>query len=260
FFGLMPAMCEAEEVMGTKLVTWYPQNTGRHGVPTHHAIIVLFNKNTGIPKAIMDGEVITAMRTAACSAVATKFLAPPSACKLAILGAGVQARSHYHALITVIPFTQVTVWSRSFASAELCASELGAMACQSVEEAVREADVIVTVTASTTPVLRLEWVKPNAHINGVGACRPDWSEIDTELMRAAVVYVDSREGALAESGDVILSKAEVYAELGEVVTGVKEAKRDQLTVFKSLGMAIEDVMAGELVLEQLASHSQPATN
>lgn len=252
FLGLMPSLCEEAESLGVKLVTFYPNNMDRYGVQTHHAVIVLFETKTGIPKAILDGEVITAMRTAAVSAVATKYLAAEGSKKLAILGAGTQARSHYHALSTVCSFQQVTVWSRTYASAEKCAAEIGATACHTAQEAVQDADVIVTVTGATTPVLNAEWVKPNAHINAVGAFRPDWSEISPDLMRSAVVYVDSRDAAMVESGDIIISKAEIYAELGEIILGQKEAKRDKLTVFKSLGMSIEDTMAAQLVLDLLA--------
>lgn len=255
FLGLMPSLCEDEESLGVKLVTFFPHNMHRYGVQTHNAVIILFETKTGIPKAILDGEVITAMRTAAVSAVATKYLAVEGSKKLAILGAGVQARSHFHALSTVCKFQQVTVWSRTYTSAEKCAVEIGGIPCQTVKEAVEGADIIVTVTGATTPVLNLEWVKADAHINAVGACRPDWAEISPELMRSAVVYVDSREGALAESGDVILSKAEIYSELGEMILGQKEAQRNKLTVFKSLGMSIEDTMAAQLVLDLLGEKS-----
>ncbi|XP_052759982.1 ketimine reductase mu-crystallin-like isoform X2 [Mya arenaria] len=255
FFGSMPSLCEEKEILGTKLVTFYPNNFTRHGRATHNAIIVLFHKNTGIPKAIMDGEVVTAMRTAAASAVATKYLAGSGSASLAILGAGVQARTHFHALSQVLNITQVKVWSRTFENAEKVAMETGGVACKTAEEAVKDADVIITVTGATTPVLQAAWVKPGAHINAVGACRYDWCELDPELTRSAVLYVDSREAALKESGDVILSKADVYAEIGEVILGQMEAKKNELTIFKSLGISIEDTMAGELVLQMMAEQS-----
>ncbi|KAL4239227.1 hypothetical protein ACF0H5_000044 [Mactra antiquata] len=255
FFGVMPSVCEDSDILGVKLVTFFPNNTQRYGVATHNAVIVMFEIKTGLPKAIMDGEIITTMRTAAVSAVATKYLAPSGTRKLAILGAGVQARSHYHALSKLQKFEEITVWSRTFDSAKKCADEIGGVACHTAEEAVKDADVIVTVTAATTPILELKWVKPTAHINAVGACQPDWQEISPELMRSSVLYVDSKEAAVRESGDVILSKAEIYSELGEMISGEKEARRESLTILKSLGMAIEDSMAGQLVLDLLNEKS-----
>ncbi|KAK3601783.1 hypothetical protein CHS0354_041698 [Potamilus streckersoni] len=251
FLGLMPALCEDEDVLATKLVTLYRHNQEKYGLPTHNAIVVVFSVNTGIPKVIMDGEVITTMRTAAASAVASKYLCAPNPRKLAILGSGVQARSHFEALSSLYKFEQVTVWSRTFNNAEHLAGEINATPCNTAEEAVKDADIIVTVTLSSKPVVQKAWVKPGCHINAVGACRPDWHEIDPELMRSAIVYVDSRAGAEKESGDIILSKAEVYAELGEVILGTKNSNKDKTTVFKSLGMAIEDVLSAKLVCDLL---------
>lgn len=195
----------------------------------------------------MDGEVITTMRTAAVSAVATKYLAAGDASTLAVLGSGVQAHSHIQALSSIRSFKKINIWSRTKKNAEKLAGEVGGTAYDSVQEAVKDADVIVTVTSSSTPVLMKDWVKPGTHVNAVGACRPDWQEIDPDLMRSSVLYVDSREAAMKESGDVILSKADIFAELGEMVLGVKEAEVQKTTVFKSLGLAIEDVMSAKLV-------------
>jgi ornithine cyclodeaminase/alanine dehydrogenase-like protein (mu-crystallin family) len=241
FLGLMPAYTGS--ALGTKLVAFYPHNTE---VPTHHATILLFKPETGEPLVIMDGRLITEVRTAAVSAVATDRLARTDASVLAIIGSGVQARSHLEALRLVREFREVRVWSprRALAFAE----EHGVRAAGSAEEAVRGADVVVTATTSQTPVLFGEWLSPGVHVNAVGAPRPDWRELDDEVLRRTRVYVDSREAAQKESGDVIAA-GEIFAEVGEVVSGVKPGRRsaEEVTLFKSLGLAVEDVAAAELV-------------
>jgi len=244
FLGLMPAL--TPDGLGLKAVTFYPSNTER-GIPTHMATIFLIDPQTGTPLAIMDGRLITEMRTAAVSAVATKLLASPDAKVLAILGSGVQARSHVEALRLVRQFEEIRVWSPTLEHAKRFAQEIGATAI-SAEEAVRDADVIVTVTSSKTPVLKGAWLKAGCHVNAIGACRPDWRELDDEAM-TNVVFVDSREGAMRESGDVILSRAKIYAELGEALAGKVPAQANKTTIFKSLGMAVEDVAAATLVYQ-----------
>jgi alanine dehydrogenase len=241
FLGLMPAYTGS--ALGTKLVAFYPRNTA---VPTHHATILLFDPETGEPVATMDGRLITEVRTAAVSAVATDRLAKPDASVLAIVGSGVQARSHLEALALVRDFREVRVWSPRRAAA--FAEEHGVYAAASAEEAVRGADVVVTATTSPTPVLLGEWLSPGAHINAVGAPRPDWRELDEETLRRARIYVDSREAAVKESGDVIAA-GEAFAEIGEVVAGTKPGRRsaEEVTLFKSLGLAVEDVATAELV-------------
>ena len=243
FLGLMPAL--TPDGLGLKAVTFYPSNAER-GIPTHMATIFLVEPQTGTPLAIMDGRLITEMRTAAVSAVATKLLASPDAKVLAILGSGVQARSHVEALRLVRQFEEIRVWSPTIEHAKRFAQEIGAIAT-SAEEAVRDADVIVTVTSSTTPVLNGDWLKPGCHVNAIGACRPDWRELDDEAMQENVVFVDSREGAMRESGDVILSGTKIYAELGEALVGKVPAQANKTTTFKSLGMAVEDIAAATLV-------------
>jgi thiomorpholine-carboxylate dehydrogenase len=232
------------EGLGVKIVTFYPSNAER-GIPTHMATIFLVEHDTGAPIAVMDGRLITEMRTAAVSAVATKLLAPPDARVLAILGSGVQARSHLQALRLVRNFEEVRVWSHTPAHAERFAEEIGAKA-MSAEEAVRDADVVVTATSSRTAVLQGSWLRPGCHINAVGACRPDWRELDDAAM-TNVVFVDSREGAMKESGDVILSGAKIYAEIGEALAGRARTRANETTVFKSLGMAVEDIAAAMLI-------------
>ena len=242
FLGLMPAL--TPNGLGLKAVTFYPSNAER-GIPTHMATIFLVDPETGAPLAIMDGRLITEMRTAAVSAAATKLLTGPDAKVLAILGSGVQAHSHFEALQLVRHFKEIRVWSPTREHAERFAKEIGATAMSS-EEAVRGADVVVTATNSKTPVLKGVWLKPGSHVNAVGACRPDWRELDDEAM-ANVVFVDSREGAMKESGDVILSGAKIYAELGEALASKVPSRANETTIFKSLGMAVEDISAALLV-------------
>ncbi len=243
FLGLMPAL--TLDGLGLKAVTFYPSNAER-GIPTHMATIFLVDPQTGTPLAIMDGRLITEMRTAAVSAAATKLLASPDAKVLAVLGSGVQARSHVEALRLVRKFEEIRVWSPTLEHAQQFANEVGATA-MSVEDAVRGADVIVTATNSKTPVLKGAWLKPGCHVNAIGACRPDWRELDDEAMHRAVVFVDSRQGALKESGDVILSGATICAELGEALAGKVPPRTNETTIFKSLGMAVEDIVAAMLV-------------
>ncbi len=241
FFAAMPA--STARALGAKLVTFYPDN---QGVPTHHAIILLFRPETGEPLVTMDGRLITEMRTAAVSAVATRHLARADAAVLAILGSGVQAGSHLEALRLVRGYRDVRVWSPRHAAA--FAARYGVRATASAEDAVRGADTVVVATSSRTPVLRGEWLSPGTHVNAVGACRPDWRELDDELIRNARVYVESREAASRESGDVIAA-GKIAAEIGEVVAGVRRGRQsnDEVTLFKSVGVAVEDVVAAEMV-------------
>ena len=243
FFGVMPACGRA---LGAKLVTFYPQNKDMH---THHAMILLFRPETGEPLAVMDGRLITEMRTAAVSAVATKLLARTDPRVLTILGSGVQARSHLEALRLVREFTEVRVWRPR--NAERFAREFKVLAAKSPEEAAQGADVIVVATAATTPVLRGEWLAPGAHINAVGATRPNWRELDDEVLRRSTIYVESREAALKESGDVIAARKEPI-EIGDVIAGKQPARQsiDEITLFKSVGVAAEDVAAADLVYQK----------
>uniref|UniRef100_A0A3Q4AH35 Ketimine reductase mu-crystallin n=1 Tax=Mola mola TaxID=94237 RepID=A0A3Q4AH35_MOLML len=251
FMLSMPTYMENSGVLSTKLVCFYNREEGS-SLPAVQASVLLMDPEYGNVKAVMDGEVITCMRTAAVSAISTKLLMRPEAEVLAILGTGKQALSHYTVFTEMFSFKEVRVWSRSGQGLQrFCQSVSGPVTpCVSVEEAVRGADAIATVTRSTEPVLFGRWVKPGAHVAAVGACRPDWRELDDALMREAVVYVDSREGAMSESGDVILSGAEMFAELGDVVNGTKPAHREKTTVFKSLGMGVQDAVSAQLVYDK----------
>jgi ornithine cyclodeaminase len=246
--------------LGTKLVTLYGSNTAR-GLPSHLASIILLDPDTGALRAVLDGRYITEARTAAVSAVSSRLLARRTSKSLAILGTGVQARSHLDALSRVHALGQVTVWSPNKRHRDQFIDDMKSAgtgkklaAAEHAGEAVVGADIIVLVTSSPTPVLESGWVKPGAHIIGVGACRPNQREIDPDLMARARLFVDSREAALVESGDVVMGIEErrfgpehIVAELGDVVAGATGRRNDtEITVFKSLGMAIEDVMAADL--------------
>jgi thiomorpholine-carboxylate dehydrogenase len=245
YVGLMPAV--SGDVMGVKFVTFYPVNAGA-GVPTHNATILLYRTDNGQPLAAMDGRLITEMRTAAVSAAVTRYLGPQESRVLALLGSGVQAHAHLQALRCVRELSEVRVWSRTYEHAARFAHEHAVTAVESAEDAVRGADVIVTATAAREPVLCGRWLKPGAHVNAVGACRPDWRELDDEAMHATVV-VDSREAAAHEAGDVILSRAAIYAEAGEIFSGARGVPpASATTVFKSLGLACEDIAAAKLVV------------
>jgi len=252
YFGIMPAI--AEDAMGAKLLSFYPGNAGTD-VPTHLAMIMLLRPDTGEPLAVMDGRLITEMRTAAVSAAATRRLAASDARVLALLGSGVQARAHLEALQQIRHFEEVRVWSRTAEHAERFAERHKAKAMPA-ETAVRGADVIVTATAALQPILEGAWLKPGAHVNAVGSPRPDWRELDDSAM-ANTLLVDSREAVLKESGDVILSKAKIYAEIGEIFAGVKAAPVSATTVFKSVGIAIEDIATAKLVYDA-ACGEQPS--
>ncbi len=244
FFGIMPAVYG--DIMGAKLVTLFPGNADI-GLPTHQGIIVLMRATTGEPLAVLDGRLITEMRTAAVTAVATKLLSDPEASMLAILGSGVQARAHWKALQSVRQFREVRVWSRNASHAQALAAEIGGTAT-SAEDAVRRADVVVTVANVSDPILFGRWLKPGALVNAVGAVGATRRELDDVAMQGAII-VDSREAAMVESGDVLLSGATVHAELGEVLAGKKPRPSAETIVFKSLGLAVEDLAAAKLVME-----------
>jgi ornithine cyclodeaminase/alanine dehydrogenase-like protein (mu-crystallin family) len=240
-WALMPAVLD--DVMGAKLVTLYQDNAHR-GIPTHQASIQLFSSRTGEPLAMMDGRLITELRTAAVSAVATRLLAKPTARVLAILGSGVQARSHVKALRMVRKFEEIRVWSRTPEHAQRFAQSIGARAT-SQEQAVRGADVIVTVSATHEPLVVGEWLAPDAYVNAVGTVGLNQRELDDVTMAAAVV-VESRDSAPRESGDLVHSGAAIYAELGELLAHQKPVP-DRRIVFKSLGIAATDIAAARLV-------------
>ncbi len=243
FFGVMPAYNKA---LGAKLVTFYPQNQGVH---THHGVILLFRPETGEPIAMIDGRLITEMRTAAVSAMATDRLARRDSSVLAILGSGVQARSHLEAIGLVRNLGEVRVWSPRNAAA--FAKTHGIRAVETAEEAVSGADIVVVATSAMTPVLKGKWLSPGTHINAIGANRPTWRELDDETLTLSKIFVESREAAGVESGDIIAA-GHIFAEIGEVVAGIRPARESdaEITLFKSLGAAVEDIAAADLVYQK----------
>jgi thiomorpholine-carboxylate dehydrogenase len=256
FFALMPAFDKSHAILGAKLVTVTPANFAK-GLHTHLAVISLFDPQTGELAAVMDGRYITEVRTAAASAVSVRHLARPDASVLAILGAGVQARSHLAALPCVRNFTEIRVWSPTAANLERFVNESSTpvRATRSAEEAVRGAHVVLLATNAVTPAIDNRWVGEGAHVIAIGACRPSQQEIDPALVARANLVVDSRAAALVESGDIVLPIREgrftaehVRAELGDVVSGREPGRRNdiEVTLFKSLGQAIEDMVAADL--------------
>jgi ornithine cyclodeaminase/alanine dehydrogenase-like protein (mu-crystallin family) len=261
FLGTMPAYLSEGDALGVKLVTFAERNATR-GMPTHLATVLLFDPATGSLLSIMDGRLITEMRTAAVSAAAARALARAGAGSLALLGSGVQAKSHLEAFKVVRSLRRVRVWSptrehrEAFAREESARGAVPVEAADSAEAAVRDADLVVVATSSRTAVLRGEWLAPGVHATGIGAFRPDWRELDGEAVRRARVYVDSRAGAAAEAGDLIQAQREgtigphhVRGEIGEVFAGTLVGRGDEheITFFKSLGMAVEDVATAKHV-------------
>jgi len=214
------------------------------------ATVVLFDRATGEPLAAMDARTLTAMRTAAVSAAATKLLSAPDSKVLALLGSGAQAQSHLEALSRVRKFEEIRVWSRTRAHAQRFAEQFGAIAMDA-ESAVRGADVVVAATPAQSPILKGAWLKRGAHVNSIGAPMPAWRELDDEAMANPVV-VEARDAALHESGDIILSHTQIHAELGELIAGTKTLDAARTTIFKSVGVAIEDVAAARLVFDAVS--------
>ena len=256
--GLMPAHRSAPRAAyGLKAVCIFPGNPAR-GLDMHQGGVLLFDGETGEPRALVNASAVTAIRTAAVSAVATRVLARPDARELAVLGSGVQARAHLEAMTKVRPFERARVWSLTPDHAQAFASEAEAPfaveAVGSAEAAVRRADVVVTATSAREPIVRREWLAAGAHVNAVGSSIPTTRELDAATVSAAALFADSRDSLVNESGDYLFAVEEagigpdhVRAELGEVLTGSREGRRSpqELTVFKSLGLAVEDLAAAE---------------
>jgi ornithine cyclodeaminase len=255
--GLMPAhRSEPRRAYALKSVCVFPENPAR-GLDAHQGGVLLFDGETGELRALLEGSAVTAVRTAAVSAVATRELAHEDAKDLAILGAGVQARSHLEALPHVREFERVRIWSRTpeHAQATAAGSSLPIEVVDSAEAAVRGANVLVTATSSREPIVERDWLAPGAHINAVGSSIPTTRELDTETMTSAALFCDARESLVNEAGDYLLAglgPERIRAELGEVLIGEAEGRRDpdELTVFKSLGLAVEDLAAAERVYER----------
>jgi ornithine cyclodeaminase/alanine dehydrogenase-like protein (mu-crystallin family) len=257
--GLMPAhRSGSRAAYALKTICLFPDNP-RHGFDTHQGTVTLFSGETGEVRALMNASAITAIRTAAVSAVATRLLAREDAGELAIIGSGVQGRSHIGAMRAVKRWKRIRVSSRTLAHSQALAESSGAEAVESVEEAVRGADVVVTATSSSEPVLRREWLRPGAHVNAVGSSVPTARELDTATIAACSLFVDRRESTVNEAGDYLLPLEEgaigpdhIRAEVGEILIGKHPGRTapDELTVFKSLGLAVEDLAAAEYVVRR----------
>lgn len=264
YFGVMPAYVPSPASLGAKLVTVFGENHKKQ-LPSHLATILLLDPETGSLIALMDGRYITEARTAAVSAVSARFLSRANAGRLAIIGSGVQARSHLEALQHVRQIKDVRIWSPRPQSRQQFVDDMSPqvpvpiVAAETAEAAVRDADLIVLATSSKTPVVESAWVGRGAHVMCIGACRPDQREMAPELVQRSRLFVDSRAAALVESGDVVMNIAgglfdasHLRGEIGELVLGRvtgREADAD-VTIFKSLGMAVEDVVAADLVFRR----------
>jgi alanine dehydrogenase len=246
--GVMPAYLPSAG-LGCKLVTLFPHNTDR---PTHQAAIVLFDPENGSPVALIDGTYITATRTAAAAALAARLLARADANVLAIIGTGVQARTHARAFSSVREWTEIRIAGRDRAKTEALAAELGATPA-SFEDAIRGADVVAATTHSAEPVVRAEWVAPGTHVSSVGYNAPG-SELDPQLVRAATIVVESRDSSFAPPPGGAPELAGVdpasVAELGELVSGSRGGRTTpvEITLYKSVGVAVQDLAAAALVL------------
>jgi len=259
--GLMPGYLGDPRSFGLKVVAVMP---GNHGTPydSHQGVVMLFGVEHGEPLAILDASAITAIRTAAASAAATDVLARSDAGDLALLGSGVQARTHLAAMKTVRPLRRVRVWSRNRANAERFASKEAKAAgvpievAETAEAAVKGADLVCTTTSSREPVLQGAWLAAGAHVNAVGACFPNAREVDTEAVRRARLYTDCRESCLKEAGDFILPRNEgaiddghLVGEVGDVFLGRIPGRRspNEITLYESLGVAVEDLAAAHAI-------------
>ncbi|RMD91850.1 MAG: ornithine cyclodeaminase family protein [Calditrichaeota bacterium] len=262
--GLMPAYLASPPSTGVKVVTVMPGNHGTE-FDSHQGFVLLFEINHGCPLAVLEASSITAIRTAAVSGVATRLLARKDAKKLAILGSGVQARSHLEAMLNARDISEITVWSRTGANAQKFAEQqsrkhkIKIVVAETPRAAVANADIICTTTSASEPVLKGEWISAGAHINAVGACLPKCRELDTEAVLHSRLFVDRRESALNEAGDFLIPKAEgaigdshIVGEIGEILLGKVPARQseEEITLFKSLGLGVEDLGAAYYIYEK----------
>jgi ornithine cyclodeaminase len=257
--GLMPAYRGgAQSAFALKEIVVAPANPAR-GLDTHMGGVLLHDGETGELIAVLNASPVTEIRTAAVSAVATRALARPDAQRVAILGAGAQARGHVHAMRAVLDDPEIRIWSRNLDAAERLAGEVGATVSPSVDAALFGAEVVCTTTAAVEPIVEKRWLARGAHVNAVGSCFPTVRELDTETVAHSSFFTDRRESCLNEAGDYILAAAEgavgpdhIKAELGEVLAGMHPGREheDELTVFESLGIAVEDLASAELVVRR----------
>ncbi|XP_066910907.1 ketimine reductase mu-crystallin-like [Clytia hemisphaerica] len=251
-FFVKPVVSTPDKTICTKLLTLFPENEAKYQVPSHQAIVTVFDSDTGSLQAVMDGVAVTDLRTAAASAIARKHLAPRGNSNiLAIVGTGHQAVSHVKLFRAVSGYKEIRVCSRSNPQrAQQFAKQWGIKAASSVQEGVRDADIVVTVTKSSAqPVVLYEWLKPNALVVIVGSPISSQRDVDSSTMLNSIVVADSKPGAMETSGDVIQSGCEVHGELGEVIGGKMKVGFDKMRVFKSSGLAVQDLVAGKIVVQ-----------
>lgn len=264
--GMMPAALIPYKVSGIKIITVYPENY-KKGLSSHQGIVHLFDSETGTLLVSLDGDEVTAIRTAAVSALATDLLAPEKASDLCLLGSGTQAASHLESMTAVRPIRNVTVWSNSRANAEKFIAahadkyEVSFRCCDTVAEAVQTADIICAVTAATTPILKNEWLQGPVHINAVGVSLPGARELDTAIIYTSDVYIDNYVAAVQEAGDLILAAADrgesavekrIKADLHALVTGKIKPGNAPKTVFKSVGIGAEDVAVARYCYQKIS--------
>ena len=263
--GMMPAYSAGKKMMGIKVISVFHGNK-KSGLSSHQGVVLLFESTHGQLEAIVDADEITAIRTAAVSGLATKLLARDIPSTLAVLGSGTQAEQHIEAMLSVRKITSMKIWSREHSNAKELAEQtakkhnMAVIAVKDAKDAVGDADIICTTTASSTPVLLGDWIKKGAHINAVGACTPNARELDTAAIVNAKLYTDKYESLFNEAGDFIIPKKEeavnddhVKGELGEVLLKIKKGREsdDEITVFKSLGISIEDIYAASFVYQTI---------
>jgi ornithine cyclodeaminase/alanine dehydrogenase-like protein (mu-crystallin family) len=260
--GMMPAALDSPGTIGLKVISVFPGNRGS-GYESHQGFVLLFETDHGAPVALVDAGEITAIRTAAVSGLATRLLAREDAAELAILGSGTQARTHVEAILVVRPgIRRIRAWSpnaerlQAFAAEASRAHDLPVEGVASARDAVEDATIVCTVTASPTPVLEGEWLAPGVHVNAVGASQPSARELDAEAVRRSRLFVDRRESALHECGDLlaaveagVVEEGHIVGELGDLLTGMAVGRRDagDITLFESLGLAVEDLAAAHEV-------------
>lgn len=262
-FGIMPGALGERGAFGAKLISVYPENFAK-GVQSHQGVVVLFDPDTGAPICVAHAGEITAIRTAAASAVATDALARPEAKRLALLGYGEQAETHLHALLRVRPISAVSVWGRDPGRAQAFAARmqeecgLAVTAAGDVQTAVAEADIICTVSSASEPILRGAWVAPGTHLNLVGSSRAGPVEVDNDLVVTSRFYVDSREGVLSQGAEFLAARAaglidnaHIVGEIGEVLAGAAIGRRsaEEITVYKSLGHIAQDLAAVQALMD-----------
>ena len=248
-FLVKPVVSEPNKGIATKLLTLYPDNESQHGLPSHQAVVTLFDLETGSLQGVLDGAAITDIRTAVATAVAVKHLSKKEAKVLAVIGTGHQGKSHINALRELNQFDKIRVYSRTKEKREKFAEDMNVIACNSVEEATKNADVIVTATLSEVPYLSVKYVKKGALINIVGAAFPNMREVHDELMHSSQIFTDSIEESYKSCGDIIASKATIDGELGSVIEGKLEVDWNRTRIFKSNGLGVQDLIAAKIVIE-----------